>query len=119
RPVPAPRLPARPPLHDRADPHRGVRGGGTAPGAARRTKGVLMAFVDINPRYRAALVRRGLVTPEDFVDLPGVVVGGHADRYVARVTLGDVPDAVPGYLKREHRIPWRDRLASAWAGCGF
>jgi tRNA A-37 threonylcarbamoyl transferase component Bud32 len=78
-----------------------------------------MAFVEINPRYRALLGRHGLTSPELFLALPAVIVSGHPDRHVAQVTVGDGPAAVAAFLKREHRIPWKDRLANAWAGFGF
>jgi hypothetical protein len=83
------------------------------------------AFVDINPRYRDMLQRLGLKNPQDFLELPSIIVGGHSDRNVARVTLGNhqsKPCSTPGtlaYLKREHRVPWSDRLANAWAGFGW
>jgi tRNA A-37 threonylcarbamoyl transferase component Bud32 len=73
----------------------------------------------VNPRYRALLGRCGLHTPADFLALPAVVVSGHPDRHVARVTLGGGPRVVSAYLKREHRVPWKDRLANAWAGFGL
>jgi hypothetical protein len=75
-----------------------------------------MAFVHINPQYQDLLEQEGLVLPEDFLGLPGVIICGHPDRHVARVKVGG---ALPAYLKREHRVPLRDRLASAWAGSGF
>lgn len=78
-----------------------------------------MRFVQINPRYRAQLAALGLHTPEQFLALPAIIVGGHPDRHVGRVTLGDGPSAIRAFLKREHIIRWRDRLASAWAGFGF
>ena len=78
-----------------------------------------MAFVDVNPRYQARLTELGLVTPADFFDLHGVFVGGHADRDIARVTLGEGPDQLIGYLKREHRVRWRDRLRSVLGGFGL
>jgi hypothetical protein len=78
-----------------------------------------MAFVDIHPDFCQTLARQGLVTAADFLGLSGVVCCGHPDRHVARVTLGKGAEAVPAFLKREHRIHWRDRLASAWAGFGF
>jgi len=78
-----------------------------------------MGFVDINPHYRALLTRQGLVAPTDFFDLQGVFVGGHADRSVARLMLGEGADGCTAYLKREQHIRWRHRLASAWAGFGF
>jgi tRNA A-37 threonylcarbamoyl transferase component Bud32 len=78
-----------------------------------------MAFVETNPRYRTLLEQAGLTAPEHFLALPAVIVSGHPDRHVARVTVGTGPSAVAGFLKREHRIPWRDRFTNAWAGFGF
>src|SRR5207244_3196548 len=69
----------------------------------------------VTPRYRELLARLGLRAPDDFLALPGVIYCGHPDRHVARVALG----ATPAFLKREHRVRWKDRLASAWAGFGF
>jgi tRNA A-37 threonylcarbamoyl transferase component Bud32 len=77
-----------------------------------------MAFVEINPDYRDALARHGLTSPERFLQLPGVVISGHPDRNVARVTIGSGPQALPAFLKREHRVRWRERLANAFAGFG-
>jgi tRNA A-37 threonylcarbamoyl transferase component Bud32 len=78
-----------------------------------------MAFVEINPEYQDFLRRHGLVSADDFLRLPAVVIAGHPDRHVAQVTLGQGADAVPAFLKREHRVPWKDRLANACAGFGF
>jgi tRNA A-37 threonylcarbamoyl transferase component Bud32 len=75
-----------------------------------------MAFVEINPRYQVLVNRMGLRTPADFYQLQGPFVGGHAERDVARVTL---EHGIGGYLKREHRVRWRDRLRSALGGFGF
>ncbi len=52
---------------------------------------------------------------ERLTSLPGLIVTGHPDRNVARVSLG----GRTAYLKREHRVRWRDRLRSAAAGFGF
>jgi tRNA A-37 threonylcarbamoyl transferase component Bud32 len=54
-----------------------------------------------------------------FLELPGEVVSGHADRHVVRAVLGRGRRRVVAFLKREHRVPWRDRLSSAWAGFGW
>src|SRR6266853_132842 len=78
-----------------------------------------MAFVEVNPAYRELLERCRLVAFDDFLALPAVIVSGHPNRNVARVTLGQEPAAVGAFLKREHRMPWRDRLVNAWAGFGF
>jgi hypothetical protein len=80
------------------------------------------AFVDMNPRFSSLLKRHGLENPQDFLGLPAVIVGGHSDRNVARVNLQTKPRGKPAttaFLKREHRVPWRDRLANAWAGFGW
>src|SRR5688572_10861957 len=69
----------------------------------------------ISPR----LIRRGLTEPRALVDLPGEIVSGHPDRHVVRVVLGTGRERVVGYLKREHRVPIRDRVANACAGFGF
>jgi hypothetical protein len=78
-----------------------------------------MAALDVNPRYREALAGLGLAAAGDFLRLSGVIYSGHPDRHVARVTLGDGPGALTAFLKKEHRVPRRDRLAAAWAGFGF
>ena len=73
----------------------------------------------VNPCFGDLLVRQGLTKPEDFLALSGVIISGHPDRHVARLTLGDGEHAVAAFLKREHRVPWRDRLWHAWLGSGF
>src|SRR5215472_11412029 len=78
-----------------------------------------MAFVEINPKYQDFLRRQGLVSAGQFLRLPAVVISGHPDRHVAQVALGTGPDAVNAFLKREHRVWWKDRLAGAWAGFGL
>ncbi|HYT95135.1 MAG TPA: lipopolysaccharide kinase InaA family protein [Gemmataceae bacterium] len=78
-----------------------------------------MAFVEVNPRYREQLERLGLRTPADFLALSGVILCGHPDRHVSRLTFGKGGAALHAFLKREHRTRWRDRLANAWAGFGF
>jgi tRNA A-37 threonylcarbamoyl transferase component Bud32 len=78
-----------------------------------------MRFVQINPRYSGQLAALELRTPEQFLALPAIIVSGHPDRHVGRVTLGDGASSLVAFLKREHRVRWRDRLASAWAGYGW
>jgi tRNA A-37 threonylcarbamoyl transferase component Bud32 len=75
-----------------------------------------MAFVEINPKYRPYLERQGLTAPPHFLDLPGVVVSGHPDRHVVQVEVGS---ELRGFLKREHQVYWKDRLANAWLGFGL
>jgi heptose I phosphotransferase len=83
--------------------------------AARRRR----AFVLMNPDCRALLRRHGLTAAEHFLSLPAAVVGGHPGRHVARLRLADGNGGITVYLKRESRIFWRDRLASALAGFGW
>jgi tRNA A-37 threonylcarbamoyl transferase component Bud32 len=78
-----------------------------------------MAFVDVSPAYRDALARQGLTRPEDFMGLDGVIYSGHPDRNVAAVAVGAGREQLAGFLKKEHRVPWRHRLVSAWSGAGF
>jgi hypothetical protein len=83
------------------------------------------AFLDVNPHYTDLLRRLDLKAPRDFFSLPAVIVSGHPDRNVARVKLGSTRNGPAGsteiaaYLKLEHRLSWRDRLANAWAGFGW
>ncbi len=77
-----------------------------------------MAFVEINPKYEEFLRRQGLVRAEQFLRLPAVIISGHPDRNVAQVALGEPAERVAAFLKREHRIRIKDRLAAAWAGFG-
>jgi tRNA A-37 threonylcarbamoyl transferase component Bud32 len=82
-------------------------------------QGTAMASLEINPRYRAFLERHGLVAAEQYLALPGPIFCGHPDRNVARTLIGTGPDALSAFLKREHAVLWRTRLANAWAGFGF
>lgn len=74
-------------------------------------------YLEVHPRHAGRLHALGLAGVEDFLALPGVLVGGHPDRNVGRVRLPD--GATAAFLKREHRVPWRVRLASWWAGFGW
>jgi hypothetical protein len=76
-------------------------------------------WVVIDPRYRRRFARRGLLAAADFIDLPGEVVSGHADRHVVRVVLGRGLSRIVAFLKREHRVPRRERLRSFCAGFGW
>jgi tRNA A-37 threonylcarbamoyl transferase component Bud32 len=75
-------------------------------------------YLDVNPRYRRSLATLGLTEIEQFLDLPSVIVSGHPNRNVARVTLGRGSSAIEAFLKREHRVLWRDYLSSFLAGFG-
>jgi tRNA A-37 threonylcarbamoyl transferase component Bud32 len=78
-----------------------------------------MAFVEIHPEYQSLLERHGLTSADEFLDLAGVIYCGHPDRHVARVTLGQGPNTFAAFVKKELRVPWRDRLSSVVAGFGL
>jgi hypothetical protein len=77
-----------------------------------------MEWVEINARYQGVLERWDLRTASDFFNLPGVIVSGHPDRHVMRVELGEAPNTIRAFLKREHRVAWKDRLLNSFAGFG-
>jgi tRNA A-37 threonylcarbamoyl transferase component Bud32 len=72
-------------------------------------------MIDINPRYRDLLVQNGWADLHYLQNLPATIISGHPDRHVLRGTLG----SMSVYIKRQHRVRWRERLASAWAGFGW
>ncbi len=76
-------------------------------------------FVWINQDYREFLCRQGFTEFGQVQALPAVIVCGHPDRHVTQVTLGSGAEAIRAFLKREHRVPWKDRCANARAGFGF
>ncbi len=78
-----------------------------------------MSFVEINPRYEELLQSQGLVRAEDFLQLGGLICSGHPDRNVARVLLGEDDRAIQAFLKREHRVRFKERWRNALAGFGF
>jgi tRNA A-37 threonylcarbamoyl transferase component Bud32 len=78
-----------------------------------------MGWVEINPRFQERLSRKKLVSAAEFLRWPGTILCGHPDRHVLKIEVHDENSVLRGYLKKEHRVPWRDRLANAWAGFGF
>lgn len=76
-----------------------------------------MSWLQTNPRFRDAVNGRGLRCAEDFLALPGVILGGHPDRHVMMVELDD--ELGRCFLKKEHRVRWKSRLGSVWAGWGW
>jgi tRNA A-37 threonylcarbamoyl transferase component Bud32 len=74
-----------------------------------------MANLHIAPRYRGLLAGCGYDSARAFLDWAGIILSGHPRRHVLRVQLG----GESFILKKEHHVPWRDRMASAWAGYGW
>lgn len=66
-------------------------------------------WAEVHPKYREAFAAARLMTAEMLLALPGEIVSGHPDRHVMRVEL---PGGTIGYLKRQHRIGWREKLKS-------
>jgi tRNA A-37 threonylcarbamoyl transferase component Bud32 len=73
----------------------------------------------VNPAYAAVLNEAGLVRAEDCLRLPETIVSGHPGRQVSRVLLGSGPQALAAFLKREHWVPWKERLLNARDGFGL
>src|SRR5262245_13641737 len=84
------------------------------PTIARR-RHVRREVLEINPRYEPMLQMLGLTSLADFLSLDGPIIGGHPDRHVMRIAIGEKRF----YLKREHRVRLRQRLANRRAGFGF
>ena len=78
-----------------------------------------MPHLEINSRYQPLIDRLGLRASEDFLALPAVILSGHPDRNVAKVVLQLDDSVVHAFLKREHRIRWKERILNALAGFGF
>ncbi|MDY3555816.1 lipopolysaccharide kinase InaA family protein [Gemmata sp. JC717] len=71
----------------------------------------------VHPAFAELFARVGLQHPASFLDLPGEVVSGHADRHVVRVAVPGAPRAF--YLKRQHVVGWREKLRNWRAGFGW
>jgi tRNA A-37 threonylcarbamoyl transferase component Bud32 len=79
-------------------------------------------YLEISLRYRAFFRQLGVTEAADFLALPGQtphIVSGHPDRHVARITFGTGRQQWNAFLKREHRVTWRTRVANALAGFGL
>jgi tRNA A-37 threonylcarbamoyl transferase component Bud32 len=81
--------------------------------APRRTR------LAINPAHQSILEQWKLADADRLLALPAVIVSGHPNRNVAQVRLGNGPAAIRAFLKREHRVSYKERLLNAWAGFGF
>lgn len=84
-------------------------------GLLRHARSHLCVAAQMVPRFR----HYELTTPEAVLNLPGEIVSGHSDRHVVRVALGQSKRPLTAYLKREHRVRWRDRLRSWIQGMGW
>ncbi len=73
-----------------------------------------MSLLEVHPAHGDALARLGLAAPTDFLRLDGTILGGHPDRHVLQVAL----PLGSCFLKKEHRVSWRDRFTHWWRGEG-
>ena len=73
------------------------------------------AHLMVRAHSRAMFQEQGLTTAMAFLNMPGEIVSGHPDRHVMRVQLADGRWA---FLKREHRIRWKDRWRNLCDGFG-
>ncbi len=71
----------------------------------------------IHPAFAELFARAGLNHAAAFLELPGEVVSGHADRHVMRVEIPGAPRAF--YLKRQHVVGWREKFLNRRAGFGW
>lgn len=78
-----------------------------------------MAYLTIHPDYAEAVARAGLASPQDFLRLDAVIIGGHPGRNVARVTVKCPTRTIRAIVKREHIISWKNRIFNACAGFGL
>jgi tRNA A-37 threonylcarbamoyl transferase component Bud32 len=74
-----------------------------------------VSLFPISAKRSAAETLRVAASP-GILDLAGEIVSGHPDRHVMRIKL---PDGQIGYLKKEHRIRWKDRFENWRAGYGW
>lgn len=71
-------------------------------------------WVEVHPDFADRLAA---ATADELLDLPGEVVSGHPDRHVVRVELPGWDRAL--YLKRQHRVTWKERLRQWRDGFGW
>ena len=71
-------------------------------------------WLNVHSSRRELFATFDLCCARDFLNLSGVVVSGHIGRNVSRVRIGDEVC----YLKREHRVRWRDRWRNQLDGFG-
>lgn len=75
---------------------------------------VASGWVEVHPGFADRLAG---ATADELLNLPGEVVSGHPDRHVVRVELPGWDRAL--YLKRQHRLTWKERLRQWHDGFGW
>lgn len=89
------------------------------PVESRASRRSTSSFVTICPKFQDVLSTAGLSSPRDFLEMAGEMISGHPSRNVARVVLPTATGPISAFLKREYRIPWKDRWRSWRDGYGW
>jgi len=76
-------------------------------------------WVEVHPAVAASLTRLSSFSAQDFLELPGEIVSGHPDRHVMEVVVSADGEELTCYLKRQHRVRWKERWNNWLAGAGF
>jgi tRNA A-37 threonylcarbamoyl transferase component Bud32 len=78
-----------------------------------------MTYLTIHPDYRSELAHAGVHAAEDVLRLDSVIFCGHPGRNVARASLSTRSGPRALLIKREHAVPFRERLANWVHGFGL
>ncbi len=84
---------------------------------AARSQRSARELLRVHPAYAARLQEVGLDSATALIELPGEIVCGHPDRHVRRVVRPDLGGTF--YLKRQHRVGWRERWRNWRLGFGW
>jgi Lipopolysaccharide kinase (Kdo/WaaP) family len=76
-------------------------------------------YLTIHPDFRQDFVAAGLQTAEDLLRLDSVIFCGHPGRNVGRISIPTQAGVLRLLIKREHRVPLKERLANFVGGFGF
>jgi hypothetical protein len=74
-------------------------------------------WLEVNPAFAPGLTALGIESPGAFLDLFGEIVSGHPDRHVVSVRLAGF--SIGFFLKRQHRVGWRERFRNWRDGFGW
>ncbi|HEV8062375.1 MAG TPA: lipopolysaccharide kinase InaA family protein [Gemmataceae bacterium] len=78
-----------------------------------------MSYLTIHPDYRTVLADAGMQTAEDFLRLDSVIFCGHPGRNVGRASISTPSGMLLLLIKREHRVPFVERLTNLAGGFGL
>src|SRR5688572_20933055 len=80
-----------------------------------------MAWIEFTPSYAPIFLDRDLSTAPALLNWSGILVNRHRDRQVEQVRFaGQGAQRSDGFfIKKQHRVTWRERLRNAWHGFGW